>query len=290
MKFDKLCDLALNEMARAAKSTQFGKVKIDPIEITPDKITNIKMYLLDQFNDEIKAGIFNKIINNMKDQSFDSYDDLYNFVTKQVSEGIKEQNGKQNSTQLKYTTRVVFNTLGPNRLKVITPIESVPSSETPEQPTETDEVRKGIYTISNQNFLDDGIDRLQSFPPTILQPITNYFEENDGKSLPEMKLRGELINAVKEFVSGYDEKIQDKVLKRLKQDNMSELFIKLKASKSIATEKDVKKPSDEEEVPLLDIPEDEPEEILSADVERMTGGYRPEQDYDWERSGGVDFG
>jgi hypothetical protein len=295
MKFYKLCDLTLNEMARAAKSVQFGKVKVNPIEVTPDKVTNIKMYLLDQFDDSTKADIFNKIISNFKDQQFDNYDDLYNFVAKQVSEGIKEQGGKQNSTQLKYTTRVVFNTLGPNRLKVLVPIESTPGSpdSTESSSDSSDKVRegnKGIFVLSNDNFLEFGIDKLQSFPPSILDPITVFFQDHDGEKIPEMKLRVGLIDAVKEGISGLDEDLQDRIMARLQRDNMSELMIKLKGSKSLMSPGKTTKKSEEEIVPVFDPEESEPEEILSADVERLTGGYRPERDYDFEKEFGVDFG
>lgn len=291
MKFEKLCNYALNEMARAAKSVQFGKVKVVPVEVTPDKVTNIKMYLLDQFDDETKADIFNKVINNMKDISFEDYDELYNFVTKQVSEGIKEQGGKQNSTQLKYTTRVVFNTLGPNRLNVLQPIESTVTPS--EQPLDSDEpslTKRGVYIVSNNNFLDNGLDKLQSYPPSILDPLTNFFEENDGEKIPEMKLRMSIIDAVKDGVAGLDEDLQDKILRRLKQDNMSELMIKLKSSKSIQSPDSIKRVQDDEITPVFD-PEDdsEPEDILVGDVERLTG-YRPDRDLDFEREFGVDFG
>lgn len=292
MKFEKLCNLTLNEMARAAKSVQFGKVKVNPIEVTPDKVTNIKMYLLDQFDDETKADIFNKVINNMKDQTFDNYDELYNFVTKQVSEGIKEQNGKQNSTQLKYTTRVVFNTLGPNRLNVLQPLETAATETSPSPETaEVEEMRKGIFVINNDNFLDVGLDKLQSFPPTILDPLTTFFSEKDGEKMADMKIRAAIIAAVTDSISGLDEGLQEKILRRLKQDNMSELMIKLKNSKSIQPPGAIKKPiGDDEIAPVFD-PEDdsEPEDILAGDVERLTG-YRPDRDLDFEREFGVDFG
>jgi len=78
MKFYKIYDLAINEMARTPKSEQFGKVTINTnIQVTPEKITNIKMYPpLDQFDDIIKAKIFNFIVQELKDTTFDGYEEL----------------------------------------------------------------------------------------------------------------------------------------------------------------------------------------------------------------------
>ncbi len=300
MKFYKIYDLAINEMARTPKSEQFGKVTINTnIQVTPEKITNIKMYPpLDQFDDIIKAKIFNFIVQELKDTTFDGYEELYKFVSDKIGEGIKAEGGKYNSTQLKYTTRVVFNTLGPNRLGVIVPMKGE-SEVTPEQPSEggkstkngkaavEDTVvdkgnKKGVYIIDNDRFLSDGIDRLQGLHPAVLEALTTFFELHNGESMPDMKLRLSIAKEVEDSLGGISEDIQKKIMRRLKQDNMASLIINLKASKAIHSPNE-KKSGEYEEVPLLDIGEDELEDILSADVERLTGGYGPRGD-DYEVS------
>ena len=298
MKFHKICNLTINEMARVPKSEQFNKVEINTdIEVTPEKVTNIKMYPpLDQFDDNIKAKIFNFIIKELKDATFDGYEELYKFVSDKIKEGITAEGGKYNSTNLQYTTRVVFNMLGPNRLKVITPVKGDKSTDFVQpadgdvvSPTDTAEVqpvdsgnKRGLYVIDNDMFLSDGIDRLQGLHPAVLEALTVFFENHHGETMPDMKLRLSIAREVEDSLGGIDENIKDKIMKRLKQDNMAGLIINLRASKAIHSPND-KKRSEDEEVPLLDIGEDEPEDILSADVERLTGGYGPRHD-DYEVS------
>jgi len=131
-------------------------------------------------------------------------------------------------------------------------------------------------------FLSDGIDRLQGLHPAVLEALTVFFENHHGETIPDMKLRLSIARVVEDSLSGIDENIKDKIMKRLKQDNMAGLIINLRASKAIHSPND-KKRAEDEEVPLLDIGEDEPEDILSADVERLTGGYGPRHD-DYEVS------